>query len=35
VLRHNHRMQAVVQGLGGRIVEPRDDASIVVAQFDL
>ncbi len=35
VLRHNYRMQAVVQGLGGRIVEPRDDASIVIAQFDL
>jgi acetyltransferase len=35
VLRHNHRMQAVVQGLGGRIVEPLDDASIVIAHFDL
>ncbi len=35
VLRHNQRMRAVVQGLGARIVEPPDDASIVVAQFDL
>jgi acetyltransferase len=35
VLRHNHRMQTIVQGLGGRIVEPMDDATVVIAQFDL